>query len=169
MGRWLEKISKTTADHTDKTDTTAADGVSSVHESNRRGFVGFVSTASGAFAENPTPPNVAAWWPKPYPDIRREPPFGSDDVPARFRSAWQALLAQCPPAVRPFVWEAAIYDAALLFSDFGSLLDNYRWLPGDLFDLPGGLIWFIKGSPVVAIGRSMAQCLDGRIWKKAVP
>jgi hypothetical protein len=115
------------------------------------------------------PPVAPSWWPKPHPAIRRELPFGSDNVPARYEAAWQALLPQCPPGVTPFVWEAAIYDAALLFGDFGSLLDHYRWVPGDLFDLPGGLVWFIKGSPVVAIGRSMAQTQDGRIWRKAAP
>jgi hypothetical protein len=112
------------------------------------------------------PSGAPSWWPKPYPAIRRELPFGSDGVPARYSAAWQAVLARCPPSVTPFVWEAAIYDAALLFGDFGSLLDEYRWTPGDLFDVPGGLNWFIKGSPVVAIGRSMAQCQDGRIWKR---
>jgi hypothetical protein len=74
--------------------------------------------------------------------------------------------------VAPFVWEAAIYDGALLFGDFGQLLDEYRWPPGSLFDVPrgsqqGGLVWFIKGSPVTAIGRDMAQTQDGRIWRRA--
>jgi hypothetical protein len=69
---------------------------------------------------------------------------------------------------------AAIYDAALLFGDFGQLLDEYRWPPGDIFDVPqdgkqGGLVWFIKGSPVVALGRQMAQTQDGRIWRRATP
>jgi hypothetical protein len=116
------------------------------------------------------PPDAPSWWPKKHPAIRREPPFGLDHVPSRFQAAWEALLAQCPPSVAPFVWEAAIYDAALLFGDFGQLLDEYRWRPGDIFDVPqdgkqGGLVWFIKGSPVLALGRQMAQTQDGRIWK----
>ena len=108
------------------------------------------------------------------PRIRYDPPFGSDHVPQRYEAAWRALLAQCPPAVDPFTWEAAIYDAAILFGDFGKLLDEYRWPPGDLFDVPhdgkpGGLIWAIKGSPVVAIGRDMAHTEAGRIWEEATP
>jgi hypothetical protein len=108
------------------------------------------------------------------PKIVRVPPFGSDNVPDRYRSAWQLLLAQCPPNASPFVWQAAIFDATTLFGDFGRLIDEHRWAPGDLFDVPydgtlGGLIWFIKGSPVVAIGRAMAQCQDGRIYRRAVP
>jgi hypothetical protein len=45
--------------------------------------------------------------------IIREPPFGSDGIPKLYE--WQAVLARHPPGVRPIVWEAAIYDAALLF------------------------------------------------------
>jgi hypothetical protein len=58
------------------------------------------------------PSDAPSWWPKKHPAIRREPPFGLDHVPSRFRAAWEALLTQCPPSVAPFVWEAAIYDAA---------------------------------------------------------
>jgi hypothetical protein len=106
------------------------------------------------------------------PRIVFEPPFGADQVPDRFIAAWQALLSQCPIGLALFVWEAAKYDAALLFGDFGRLLDDYKWTPGDLFDVPhdgkhGGLAWFIRGSPVVAIGRDMAQTQDGRIWRAA--
>ena len=109
---------------------------------------------------------------RPHPRIVREPPFGSDAAPARYRAAWDGLLSQCPPRVKPAVWEAAIFDAATLFGDFGKLLEDYRWTPGNLFDVPydgkqGGLAWFIKGSPVVAIGRAMVQCQDGRIWRRA--
>ena len=77
--------------------------------------------------------------PHPSPRIRKEPPFGSDKVPERFEAAWQALLAHCPPGGKPFVWEAAIHDCAVLFGDFGRLLDEYRWAPDDLFAVPHGL------------------------------
>jgi len=104
--------------------------------------------------------------------IRCEFPWGLDHVPARHQPAWEALFVRCPPDVTPYVWQGAIFDAAGLFGDFGALIDEYRWAPIDLFDVPhdgrpGGLIWFIKGSPVIAIGRGMAQCQDGRIWRRA--
>jgi hypothetical protein len=110
-----------------------------------------------------TPPAPAPW---PEPKITGTPPFGADHVPSRYEAAWQALLAGCPPRATPLFWQAAIFDAAILFGDFGKLIDEYHWTPGDLFDAPGGLIWFIHGSPVVAIGHSMAQCQDGRIWRR---
>jgi hypothetical protein len=90
-----------------------------------------------------------------------------DHVPERYQAAWRSLLSQCPALVGPFVWEAAKHDAAILFGDFGRLLGEYQWAPGDLFDKSGGLVWFIKGSPVTAIGHSMAQTQDGRIWLRA--
>jgi hypothetical protein len=106
----------------------------------------------------------------PAPCIIREPPFGSDGVPLRYRAAWQTLLAQCPHGMRTIVWEAAIYDTALLFSDFGAELARLDWTACDLFDAPhrgteGGLVWFIKGSPVVTIGRTVAFTQDGRLYR----
>jgi hypothetical protein len=107
----------------------------------------------------------------PKPRIVREPPFGSDSVPERFIAAWQALISHRPLGVDVYAWEAAIYDGAALFGDFGKLLDDYRWTPNDLFAVPrdgrpGGLAWFIKGSPVTALGRVIAQTQDGRIFHK---
>jgi hypothetical protein len=113
----------------------------------------------------------AASIPPLNPRITRQPPFGSDRMPAQYAQAWQAMLDQCPPGVKPFQWEAAIFDAAALFGDWGALLVEYGWAPNDLFAVPhhdrqGGLAWFIKGSPVVALGRQMAQTQDGRIYRR---
>ena len=108
-----------------------------------------------------------SWWPKPQPRIAREPPFGSDGVPPRYRAAWDAVLAQCPAGMAPFVWETAMYDAARLFGDFGIELERLAWKPDDLFGLPNGLVWFIKGKYVATIGATMAQLSDDRIWRAA--
>jgi hypothetical protein len=72
----------------------------------------------------------------PAPRIKREEPFGLDRVPERYLAAWQSLLSLCPASVGPFVWEVAKHDAAILFGDFGRLLGEYKWAPGDLFDVP---------------------------------
>src|SRR5262249_54153051 len=102
--------------------------------------------------------------------IVKVPPFGCDTVPERFNAAWEAMLAQCPPGVRPIVWQAATTDAADLFGYWGLQLKNLGFVPGDLFDVPhdgrqGGLAWFKKGSPVLALGRGFANLGDGRIWR----
>jgi hypothetical protein len=50
-----------------------------------------------------------------------------------------------------------MYDAARLFGDFGLELKRLAWQPGDLFDVPHGVVWFIKGNYAAAIGATMAQ------------
>jgi hypothetical protein len=57
-----------------------------------------------------------------------------------------------PGRLAPFVWETAMYDAARLFRDFGIELERLAWKPDDLFGLPHGLVWFIKGNYAAAIG-----------------
>jgi hypothetical protein len=88
-----------------------------------------------------------------------------------YESAWQAFNSQCPPGVSPTTWEESIYDMAILFVDFGSRLVKLGWTAGDLFDVPhddkqGGIAWFIKGSPVVALGKTMVSTADGRIYRR---
>jgi hypothetical protein len=71
------------------------------------------------------------------------------------------------------VWQAAISDAADLFSHWGLRLIALGFNPGDLSDVPhsgkegGGLCWFMKGSPVMAPGKGMAQLRNARIWRGA--
>jgi hypothetical protein len=118
--------------------------------------------AAGAATSRPS------WWPKPHLRIVREPPFGSDGAPPeRYRAAWGGLLAQCPSGMAPFVWETAMYDAARLFGDFGIELERLAWKPDDLFGMPHGVVWFIKGNYAAAIGATMAQLGNGRIWMAA--
>jgi hypothetical protein len=101
------------------------------------------------------------------PPIVAVPPYGVDHVPDRFRAAWESLLAECPPGTRTATWQTAINDAADLFSHWGQQFENYGWLDADIFSHLHGLAWFMRGSPVVIIGRSMAQCQDGRFWRRA--
>jgi hypothetical protein len=122
--------------------------------------------AKGAISIRPAQPAEAF-----RPPIVRVPPFGCDTVPERFRAAWEAILGQCPTGVRPIIWQAAISDAADLFSYWGLQLVSLGFTPGDVFDVPshdkpGGLAWFVNGSPVMALGKGMAQLQDGRIWRR---
>jgi hypothetical protein len=65
-----------------------------------------------------------------------EPPFGLGEVPQRLKSAWLAVSSRCPAGIEPVTWEMAMFDTALLIGDFGALIEDYRWTPGDLFDVP---------------------------------
>jgi len=100
--------------------------------------------------------------------ITREAPFGSSGAPPEcYRAEWDVLLAQCPAGIAPFVWETAMHDAARLFGDFGIELERLAWKPDDLFGLPHGLVWFIKGNYAAAIGATMAQLGNNRIAERA--
>jgi hypothetical protein len=109
---------------------------------------------------------VPAWCPLPYPRIEVLPPFGCPEPPAPFLKAFGDFCQQCPLGVPFRDWEQAAIDVAAVFGGWGLTLVNFRYETGDIFALPGGLVWFIKGSPVMAIGRNMAQCRDGRIWRR---
>jgi hypothetical protein len=73
-----------------------------------------------------------------------------------------------PPGVRPIEWQAAICDAADLFSWWGVELARLRWTAGNIFDAPGGLAWLIKSDPVVALGPERAFTRGGRIFDRAI-
>ena len=103
--------------------------------------------------------------------IVRVPPFSCDAAPERYKAAWEALLAQCPPMIAAIVWQAAVSDCADLFGYWGLQLARLGFKPGDIFDVPyggkpGGLAWAMKGSPVMALGPGTAQFQDGRIWRR---
>ena len=87
--------------------------------------------AKGAISIRPAQPAEAF-----RPPIVRVPPFGCDTVPERFRAAWEAILGQCPTGVRPIIWQAAISDAADLFSYWGLQLVSLGFTPGDVFEVP---------------------------------
>ena len=41
--------------------------------------------------------------------------------------------------------------------------------PDEAGEMPHGLAWFMRGSPIMAIGPRMAQVQDGRIWRPITP
>jgi len=85
-----------------------------------------------------------AWWPAPHPRITAEEPFGLDRPPAQLRVAWFAITAQWPPEVTPAAWEAAMYDTAGLFGNWGKRIESFQWTANDLFARPDGLVWSIR-------------------------
>jgi hypothetical protein len=69
------------------------------------------------------------------------------------------------------VWKAAIFDCGPLFGDFGEALVRMGWPPGALFDVPhddrpGGLVWFLEGETVRALGPKRAFTETGRIFDR---
>jgi hypothetical protein len=67
------------------------------------------------------------------------------------------FTAQCPPSVLPNAWQAAITDTKGFIRRLGFAVCRLGFIPADLFDIPGGLARAMKGPPVMAMGRRMAQ------------
>jgi hypothetical protein len=58
-----------------------------------------------------------------------------------------------------------------LFGNFGREPTRLGWTANDLFALPhngkeGSLVWLIKGSPLVAVGKTVAFTQDGRAYQR---
>jgi hypothetical protein len=88
-------------------------------------------------------------------------------VPRVYADAFAGLQLQQPISVGKAAWERAVYDAGLFLDQWGSLANEFQWTPGDLFDVPhdakpGGLIWFLQGEPVRALGHPHAITESGR-------
>jgi hypothetical protein len=111
------------------------------------------------------PQSKPAAVPWPEPTINGTPPFGSDEVPDRYEAEWKALLARCPPWATEWQWTAAIFDSRNLFGEWGAELLRLDWQPSAIFDRWQGLAWFLKGSPVTALGPRHAFLHDGRIFE----
>jgi hypothetical protein len=113
---------------------------------------------------------LPTWHPRPFPKIEALPPFGTEEPGQRFEKAFRDFCQQCPPGVPFSRWEQAAFDAASLFGMWGTQLTALGFMPGDMLDVPRdgkqvGLAWFMRGSPVMALGKGMAQLQDGRIWR----
>jgi hypothetical protein len=96
----------------------------------------------------------------PEPDdagIEERKGMASDSVPEPYLDAWARLQCQKPMRVSDAEWRQAIGDAGRFLDQWGSLAVEFGWSPGDLFDAPrddspGGLVWFIQGECIEAIG-----------------
>jgi hypothetical protein len=99
--------------------------------------------------------------PGPNPaEIEERKGMAADSVPERYLDAWVRLERQGPAHVTVEQWRQAIDDAGRFLAQWGKLADSFGWTPGDLFDLPRdgamGLVWWLKGRTVSALGPEQA-------------
>jgi hypothetical protein len=99
-------------------------------------------------------------------------------VPERYLDG-SRLQLQRPAGVDEARWQQAVNDAGWFLDRWGAQADAFGFTAGDLFEAPSGLVWFSRAAMLWhlaeawpnartgAFGRSMAQCQDGRIWRKA--
>jgi hypothetical protein len=89
----------------------------------------------------------------------------------RCGDAWARL--QCHPPMRASdqEWRQVIDDAGRFLDQWGSRAVEFGWTAGYLFDVPrdgkpGGLVWFLGGESVQAIGPGSMVTQDGRIFNR---
>ena len=90
-----------------------------------------------------------------------------DGVPAPYLDAWARLQYQKPMAVSAEEWRRAIEAAGRFLNAWGAFAVEFQWTPGELFDVPRhgercGLIWFLGGETVRALGPAHATTESGR-------
>ena len=97
--------------------------------------------------------------------------MSSGSVPDAYLDAWARLQVQRPATVSEDEWQLAVNDAGLFLNRWVSLAVEFQWSPGDLFDVPrdgrqGGLVWFLKGEKVRALGLEHAVTESGRTFDR---
>src|SRR5207302_1962107 len=81
--------------------------------------------------------------------------------------AFARLQVQRLPIVSPANQERAVKDAGLFLNRWGELAVTFGWSRGELLDVPGagkpgGLVWFLQGQKVRALGPEHAVTESGR-------
>jgi hypothetical protein len=93
-------------------------------------------------------------------------------------SALIAFEAQCPDHIEPGRWRQALDDGHRFLGEWGELAETLGWTADDLFGLADppehphysyrrlsrhdctGLLWFLGGRPVIALGSMAGSSLD---------
>lgn len=92
--------------------------------------------------------------------------LAANSVSAVYLDTWARLQCQRPFPVDPKIWQQAIVDAGLFLDQWGALASQFGWSPGDVFDVPAGLVWFIGGSTVETLGPEHARTADNRVFDR---
>jgi len=76
-------------------------------------------------------------------------------------------------AVSAGEWRRAIDAAGRFLNAWGAFAVEFQWTPGELFDVPRhgercGLIWFLGGETVRALGPAHATTESGRNYLREV-
>jgi hypothetical protein len=92
-------------------------------------------------------------------------------VPLAYADAWARLQCQRPFGASDQEWRQVMDDAGKFFDTWGSRAVEFGWTAGDLFDVPrdgkpGGLVWFLGGESVQAIGPRRMVTQDGRVFNR---
>jgi hypothetical protein len=92
----------------------------------------------------------------------------ADIVPAVYRDAWSRLNCQRPYGISEPQWRRALDDGGRFLDAYGNEAAQLGWLPGDLFDLVGGIVWRLNGESVAAVGTHGVRFRNGLIIQRRV-
>jgi hypothetical protein len=104
-------------------------------------------------------------------DLEERKGMAMGSVPEPYLDAWARLQCQKPMRVSDDDWRQAIDAAGRFLDQWGSLAVEFQWKPADLFDVPrdgrpGGLVWFLQGETVRALGPEHAVTEGERIFDR---
>jgi hypothetical protein len=110
----------------------------------------------------------------PEPDdagIEERAAIAAGGVPGPYLDTWARLQCQRPFGASDQEWWQVLDDAGRFLDQWGSRAVEFGWTAGDLFDVPrdgkpGGLVWFLGGESVQAIGPRRMVTQDGRVFNR---
>jgi hypothetical protein len=93
--------------------------------------------------------------------------MAAGSLPEPYLDAFARLQCQKLITVLDDEQRQAINDAGRFLDAWRALAAEFQWSPGDLFDVPrdgkpGGLVWFLKGEAVRALGHAHATTESAR-------
>ena len=126
-----------------------------------------------AIAQPQQPQRASILAATPAYEIEERAALASDRVPAVYLDAWARLQCQKPMAVSAAEWRQAIDAAGRFLDAWGAFAVEFQWTPGELLDVPRhgercGLIWFLGGETVRALGPAHAITESGRNFLREV-
>jgi hypothetical protein len=104
-------------------------------------------------------------------ELKERKAMAMGGVPEPYLDTWARLQCQRPFGASDQEWWQVLDDAGRFLDQWGSRAVEFGWTAGDLFDVPrdgkpGGLVWFLGGESVQAIGPRRMVTQDGRVFNR---
>jgi hypothetical protein len=104
-------------------------------------------------------------------ELEERQALAAGSVPEPYLDGWSRLQLQRPAAIPGDHWRQAVDAAGRFLDEWGNLAEIFRWSPDDLFNVPrdgrpGGLVWFLQGETVRALGPDHAITMSERVFDR---
>ena len=110
-----------------------------------------------------------SWFEDEAAALEERAALAAECVPAVYLDAWASLQIQPPDSISEDEWQSAVNDAGLFLDGWGHVAAEFQWTARQLFDppkdnAPAGLIWFLRGERIKALGPRFARTESGRTF-----